>query len=342
MKTDGRTLDHKTLEYVRLTACRRVRQGERPSEVMKSLGLCRTTIYLWLRAYREGGEKSILSKKSVGPKEHLSPNQSRELRNLIYKKDPRDLGYQEGLWSRRIISEVIEDRFKVRLTLAGITKVLRRLKITPQKPLRRAYERNPELIKEWKSKTLPKICKRAKKHNALILYLDEAGIQSDPVLGRTWGKKGITPVVRTSGQRQKINAISAVAPSGEFKYLLYQNRFNASFFIEVLKEFTRGMKRACYFIVDNHPSHRAKVVSDFIKSTKGAIELYFLPPYSPDLNPDEFVWNQIKTHGISKKPLKGNESLEDRVRSDLEAIKKNKKLIRSFFRAKSVEYPSYL
>jgi transposase len=247
---------------------------------MESMGLFRTTIYLWLRAYEKGGEKSIKSSKSVGPKKLLSPNQERELRNLIYKKDPRELGYQEALWSRRIIAEVIETRFKVGVTLAGITKILRRLKIIPQKPLRRVYERNPRLIKEWKSKTLAKICNRAKSNIALVLYLDEVGIQSDPVLGRTWGQKGVTPVARTRGQKQKINAISAVAPSGEFKYLLYQNRFNASFFVEVLKKFTKGMKRKCYFIVDNHPSHRAKLVSDFIKCTKGKIELYFLPPYS--------------------------------------------------------------
>jgi transposase len=226
--------------------------------------------------------------------------------------------------------------------IAGVTKLLRRLSISLQKSLRRAYERNPDLVNDWKEKILPRICSRAKKNNALILYLDEARIRSDPVLGRTWGRKGSTPVIQTSGQRQKINAISAVSPTGEFKYLLYTNRFSAAFFIEVLKLFTKRVRRKCYFIVDSHPSHKAKIVRDFVKGTKGKIELYFLPPYSPDLNPDEFVWNQIKTHGLSKKPLKMNESLKERVEIDLKAIKNNKELVRSFFRADSVGYPSYL
>ena len=141
-----------------------------------------------------------------------------------------------------------------------------------------------------------------------------------------------------SGQRQSVNAISAVNAKGAFWYSVYTGRFNAARFVEFLKQFMRTRKKRVFLIVDGHPSHKAKVVKDYVNSTKGRIELYFLPPYSPDLNPDEFVWQHIKTHGLAKKPLRKNESLRTRVDQDLASIKDDRPLVRSFFFAESVAY----
>ena len=212
------------------------------------------------------------------------------------------------------------------------------LDITPQKPLRRAYERDPKAVEEWLKEKYPHLRRRARKHGATIFFLDEAGFSSEPNLGKTYGLKGQTPVVKTTGQRQKVNAISAVSAKGGFWSHVYSGMFNAGRFVEFLKAFRRGGRGKVFLVVDGHPSHRAKVVAAYVGACRGELELHFLPPYAPDLNPDEFVWQYAKTNGVAKKPLKQNESLKQRVETDLAAIKAKPKLVRSFFGAPSVVY----
>ena len=180
--------------------------------------------------------------------------------------------------------------------------------------------------------------RRARKHGATIFFLDEAGFSSEPNLGRTYGLKGRTPVVKTTGQRQKVSAISAVSAKGGFWCQVYTGMLNAGRFVEFLKGFRRGGRGKVFLVVDGHPSHRAKVVAAYVAACRGDLELHFLPPYAPDLNPDEFVWQYAKTNGVAKKPLARNESLRARVETDLQAIKAQPKLVRSFFRAPSVVY----
>lgn len=217
-------------------------------------------------------------------------------------------------------------------------RLLARLEITPRKPLRRAYERDPQRIQQWLDEDYPKLRRRAKNSGAKIYFGDEAGFHSDPVLGRTYGLKGHTPVVPTSGQRQSINAISAVNAKGEFWYKIYSDKLNAARFVEFLQDLMKPRRERVFLVVDGHPSHKAKKVQAYVKALGGKLELHFLPPYAPDLHPDEFVWSYAKTNGVSKKPLCQNESLKERVEADLEAIKQNKHLVKSFFCAESVVY----
>lgn len=338
-KIDGRTLDHKTNEHLRKQAVRRVREdGERPSEVMRSMGLCRTTIYRWLRDFDKGGVESLKATKAAGPEPKLSEKQRQNVRRWIIGKDPRQYGFDFGLWTRRIVAELIEKRFGVVLGLTAVGRLLASLNITPQKPLRRAYERDPERVAQWVRCDYPKLRRRARKIGASIYFLDEAGFSSEPNLGRTYGLKGETPIVATTGQRQKVNAISAVSAKGGFWSQVYTGMFNAGRFVEFLKDFRKGGRGRVFLVVDGHPSHRAKKVQEYVKATKGMLELHFLPPYAPDLNPDEFVWQHAKTNGVAKKPLKKNESLKERVIETLAALKAAPKLIKSFFHAKSVVY----
>jgi len=339
MKVDGRTLDHKTLEHLRITAVRRVvEEGEAPSEVMRSMGLCRTSIYPWLRRYEDDGLAALAEKIAQGREPKLTDKQQQQVKRWIVGKDPRQYGLDYGLWTRRIVQSLIERKLGINLGWTAVGRLLARLEITPQKPLRRAYERDPERIQQWLDGDYPKLRRRAKKHGAKIYFLDEAGFHSDPVLGRTYGLKGHTPVVATSGQRQSINAISAVNAKGEFWYNVYSGKLNAARFVEFLQDLMKGRRERVFLVVDGHPSHKAKRVQAYVKSLAGKLELHFLPPYAPDLNPDEFVWGYAKTNGVSKKPLQQNESLKERVESDLKAIKRDKKLVRSFFCAKSVVY----
>jgi len=337
MKIDGRELDHKTLEHLRITAVKRViEDGEIPSVVMDSMGLCRTTIYPWLRKFEDGGWEALVAKIAAGPEPRLSEKQRQQVKRWIVGKDPRQYGFEFGLWTRTIVGQLIEQRMGVTLGLTAVGKLLAQPEITPQKPLRRAYERDPAAVKAWVEEKYPALRAKARKHGATIFFLDEAGFDSEPRLGRTYGLKGQTPVVPTTGQRQKINAISAVTASGAFWCQLYSERLNGKLFVQFLREFMRGRSGRVILIVDGHPAHKAQVVKDLIQELEGKLELHFLPPYAPDLNPDEFVWGYMKTNGLSKKPLRKNESLKERVQSDLDTLKANRKLVRSFFGAEKV------
>ena len=187
MTIDGRTLSHETSETLRLLAVRRVKDGERPSSVIKSYGLCRTTIYKWLKAERRGGEKALKARKHPGPPPALSPEQKLQVRRWINGKDPRQYGFDFGLWTRQIVAALIEQKFGVRLGVTAVGRLLAALDITPQKPLRRAYERDPVAIARWTTEVFPQLRARAKRVHAKIFFLDEAGVRSDQVLGRTWG-----------------------------------------------------------------------------------------------------------------------------------------------------------
>jgi len=322
-----------------MLAVRRVREGgEKPGEVMRSLGLCRTAIYPWLRAYDAKGLAALASSKAAGPKPKLTERQAQQVRRWIVGKDPRQYGFDFGLWTRRIVAALLQDKFGISMGLTAVGRLLARLQITPQRPLRRAYERDPAAIRQWLDVDYPQLRCRAKRAGAKIMFLDEAGFSSEPTLGRTYGLKGQTPVVQTTGQRQKVNAISAVSAKGEFWSQVYTGGLNAGRFIEFLRGFRRGRRNKVFLVVDGHPSHRANAVKKYVQSTQGGLELHFLPGYAPDLNPDEFVWQHAKTNGVSKKPLRKNESLKRRVAEDLAAIRANPRLVRSFFHAPSVAY----
>lgn len=338
LKIDGRTLPHHTSEMIRRWAVRRVKAGENPSDVMKSYGLCRTTIYRWLRVVKRGGEKALRARKHPGPNAKLSPAQKLKVRRWINGKDPRQYGFDFGLWTRQIVVSLIATRFGVKLSVTAVGRLLAELDIMPRKPLRRAYERDPAAIKRWTRQIYPKLRARAKRRGAKIFFLDEAGVRSDRVLGRTWGLRGHTPEVPTSGKRQSVCAISAVNARGEFWFEIYTERMKATKFIELLTHFMRRRKTPVLLILDGHPAHIAKSVARYVQGLKGRLELHFLPGYAPELNPDEFVWNLLKKQGVTKKPLLQNESLRQRVNADLLGIQSRPGLVRSFFKAPSVAY----
>jgi transposase len=268
----------------------------------------------------------------------LSARQKLQVRRWINGRDPRQYGFDFGLWSRKIVAELVREKFQIRLGVTAVGRLLSELDITPQKPLRRAYERDPVAIERWTRQEFPKLRARAKRAGAKIFFLDEAGVRSDQILGRTWGLRGKTPEVATSGRRQSVNAISAVNARGEFWYEIYTDRLNATRFLKLLRNFMRRRRSPVFLVLDGHPAHTAKAVAQYVQGLSGRLEVHFLPGYAPELNPDEFVWNHLKRQGVSKKPLRQAESLRGRVQSDLAQIKSRPALVRSFFRAPSVAY----
>jgi transposase len=340
MKRDGRKLDHRTLEAIRLMAVERVREGETPSSVIASYGFCRTTIYKWLSASSKSGVglKALASRPATGRRRRLTPDQEQQVFCWINGKDPRQYGLDFGLWTRSIVAELIEQKFSVKLGLSAVGALLARLGLTPQKPLQRAYQRDPEAIERWRRETFPAIARRAKAEGGEIFFWDESGFRADMVHGKTWGVKGQTPVVERPGQRQSISAASAVSARGGFWYCTYEGGLNADLFVKLLRQMMKNRKKPVHLVVDGLPAHKTKRVKDYVASTKGKLTLHFLPGYAPDLNPDELVWSHMKRTGVARRPLRKGEKLKDKVEAQLADIKTMPKLIRSFFNAPSVAY----
>lgn len=338
MKNDARNLSTEQKALLRRLAVQRVFDGESPKDVTLSYGLGDKTIFKWLKIAKEKGISALAPKPKPGRGCTLSDFQADEVKRWILSGDPRQYGFDFGLWTRQIVSDLIYDRLNIELGLTAVGDLLHRVGLTPQKPMRRAYERNDEEIEEWKEKVYPEIKKDAKKLGAEIFWLDEASIRSDDPLMRTWGLKGKTPTVKTSGQRQGVSAISAISNSGGFWYQVYTERFNSDVFIECLKDLIENRKKPVFIITDGHPVHKSKKVKDFIKTQKGMISIFILPPYAPDLNPDELVWNYIRQIGTARTPLKKGESLYLRTFIDLELIAQNKELVISFFKNHSVSF----
>jgi len=340
MKRDGRSLDHGTLETIRLMAIERIAEGEAPSEVIAAYGFNRTTIYKWIKAALTPrvGIDALRSTVGTGRPRHLRPSQERQVFRWVNGRDPRQLGLDFGLWTRAVVAELIERRFGVRLSVSAVGYLLARLGLTPQKPLQRAYQRDPQAIERWQREQYPAIAAQAKREGAQILFWDESGFRADSVHGRTWGRRGHTPVVLRPGQRQSVSAASAVSASGAFWFSVYEGALNAGLFVQLLRQFMRGRRQPVHLILDSLPAHKQASVREFVESTQGRLTLHFLPGYAPDLNPDELVWSHVKRTGVARAPLQAGEKLRARVHAQLQTLKRMPSLIRSFFRTPSVAY----
>jgi transposase len=314
--------------------------GESPRRIAESYGVSEVSIYRWGNKAKAEGIKSLSPQPKSGRPRALTHEEEQEVFRWVVGGDPRQLGLDFGLWTRKIIAEQIDERLGVKISITSVGELLHRLGLSPQKPLRRAYERDEKGIKKWVRETYPKLKNRAKRQKMDIFWLDEAGVRSDDPLQRTWGLKGKTPIVPTSSQRQSINIITAVSNAGGFWYMAYTGKFDADLFVSCLSDFMRYRKRPVMIIMDGHPVHKSSKVKDYVQSLEGKLEIQFLPPYAPEHNPDEYVFHYMKKEGVTKKPLKQGESLKIRVLTDLEAIKNNKILLKSFFNAPCVTFAS--
>jgi len=337
-RRDGRSLSHQTLEELRIRAVQQVEAGASPEAVIQTLGFSRPRIYEWLARYREGGIDALKAKAIPGRPPRLKGRQLQWLYRAITEKDPRQFRFEFALWTVGMIRLLIRRQFGVRLSEVSVGRLLKKLGLSPQRPLRRAYQQDPEAVRRWLEEEYPAIKAEAKRAGAEIYFGDEAGVRSDCHAGTTWAPRGQTPVVRTTGARFGLNLISAITPRGQMRFMIVKGRMTAARFCAFLTRLLHKARRPIFLIVDGHPTHRAAAVKRFVQATQGRLRLFSLPGYSPELNPDELVWNHLKNHGVGKRSITGPAHLKSVVLGHLRKLQKDRAIVRSFFHEPHTKY----
>jgi transposase len=310
----------------------------RPEEVADLYDVGRSTVYNWLKEYQDKGPAALVVKKAPGPKAKLTVKQFDQLRKWIVGKDPRQLQFEFAMWTRQMARDLIKREFGIDYTLQAVGQILRRMGLSPQKPLVRAYQQNPELVHKWKFEEFPEIQKKAKAAGASIFFCDEATIRTDYHSGTTWAPIGQTPIVRGTGERKSINMISAISPKGQMHFSFLAGNLNSALFIDYLKNLMHDILGPIFLIVDGYPSHKSKETLEFVKSTEGRLNLFFLPPYSPELNPDEWVWKSIKYDRVGKMASRSEAEMRNGISQAVENLKSKADRVKRFFLDPDLSY----
>lgn len=327
------------MEQLRIRAVRQIRDGVSVSEVARALGVSRVAVYSWVRAYDDGGFEALRSRKARGSKPKLAIEQMRRLRTLVVGADPRQLRFEFALWTREMVAELIEREFGVTMSPSAVGRMLRRVGMSPQRPLWRAYQADPEAVERWKTTEYPAIRAEAARLGAVIFFGDEAGVGSDHHCGTTWGLLGQTPIVKSTGARYSVNMISAVSPRGDFHFMLTEGRVDSDVFIEYCQRLLDdNPSRPVFLVVDGHSSHKSKKTKEWVRSTGGRLRLFYLPAYSPQLNPDEWAWNNVKSARIKRAGVTSLDDLRNKAMAALQRLQAMPELVRAFFRDPDLHY----
>ena len=338
MNTDARRLDWKSLTELRKRAVARVQDGENPREVARVFGVTERTVYGWLALYRRGGWGALDAHKRGGRPTLLDAKQLKWVYSTVVDKNPLQLKLPFALWTAKMIGKVIETKFGIALSKASVCRLLSQLGITPQRPVWQAYQQKPEAVQKWLRYEYPKIRSMAKKMKGEIYFADEAGVRSDHHAGTTWSAKGHTPVVRTTGARFSLNVISAVNAQGEFRFMVVKGTVGAAKFCEFIKRLVSSTGKMVFLIVDGHPSHKSVAVRELLEKLTDRIRMFFLPPYSPELNPDERVWNDLKNNGIGRSVVSTPEQMKSSIISFMRFVQKSPERVMAYFTDRHVAY----
>jgi transposase len=322
----------------RVSACEALENGVSADDVAKVLQVARSSVFDWWHTYRMHGKEGLRTKKTRGPESKLTDGQMSQLYRLVTGSDPRQLSFGLALWTRGMIQELILRQFGVRLSIASVGNVLRKLGMSPQRPLYRAYEQDPEKVAEWKEKTFPQIQARAKQEGAAIFFADEASVRTNYHAGTTWAPVGKTPVVSGSGRTRSISMVSAISPRGELHFQVYETGIRQEEFLDFCKMLVADAGRPVFLIVDNSQVHRARILKAHAEQSKGMLTLFFLPPYSPDLNPDEWVWKNVKHDNLGRASVKSESELAQFASAALAKLKRMPEKLRSFFGDPALRY----
>jgi transposase len=336
---DARRLDHATLEAMRERAVRSVQEGESPEVVARVIGVSRSTMYGWLAQYRRGGWGALKAKPLFGRPPKLDGKRLKWIYDTVTQKNPLQLKFSFALWTREMVAKLIEDKFNISLSLVSVGRLLAQLGITCQRPLYRASEKDEALVQQWLQQEYPRIRALAQREKADIYFGDAAHMRSDHHSGRTWGKKGETPVVSSTGARYRMSLISAVTSRGRMRFMTKEKGgVNAAVFIEFLKRLMIGSRNKIFLIVDRGPAHVAKKTKAFVAGLGGKLRLFYLPPYSPDRNPDELVWKHLKSDTVGRTSITCLDDFRNKVKSSMLSLQRDPGKIRAFFHKPSLRY----
>ena len=329
-KSDSRY--HKRAEVVAA-----IQRGEEPKVVSRVMNIPITNIYNWLARYRSGGWDALRDGDKSGRPRKVTGAVMKWLYDAIMSGDPRQYQFEFCLWTRRIIQSMLKKYHAIELSESSVSRLLKHMGLSPQRPIYKAYNQDPKAVKKWLTKTYPKLYKDAQKHEAMIYFLDEASFRSDHHSGTTWGKLGHTPIVEEHRGRFGINCVSAITAKGRMKFRCFEGRMSSEKFIDFLKYLEKDTSQPIYVIVDGASYHTSRKTRDYVESTHDQVRLYHLPSYSPELNPDEQVWNHAKRR-TGKMTITTKADMKHAAMRVLQSIQRTTHLVKSFFNMKDTKY----
>ena len=330
-------------DEIRKKAIKLLIEGKSQQELAKHLNEHDNSLCRWWKKYRSEGISEVKARKrgvSSEQKKILSSAQGRGVQKMIFDKIPDQLNLPNGLWTRKAVVELIQQEFGVELAVRTMGDYLQKWGYTPQKPAKRAYEQSAPQVKQWVEEQYPQIKQRAIEENAEIHWGDETGIRNDCQHGRSYSPKGKTPVRKLQAKRITLNMISSITNQGKVRFMIYRDTMNSKRFISFLKRLIQGSERKIFLIVDNLKVHHSKPVHEWVAQNSDEIELFYLPSYSPERNPDEYLNGDMK-RSISNKPAPKNAGqLEKNVRSHLKLLQRNPNRAKSYFQHENIKYAS--
>lgn len=340
VKQDARTLSAAAQEAIRYRAVQAVRDGMSQTEAGQRFGVARGTVARWMKMVRQGGVRALAKRRRGRPKGagRLKGWQAAVVVRAITDRTPDQLKMPFVLWTREAVRDLIAEKFQVRVSLMTIGRWLKRWGFTPQKPLRRAWEQKRKAVECWLREEYPRIRRQAKREGAEIHWGDEMGMRSDHQAGRSYGRRGQTPVVPGTGQRFGCNLISTVTNRGTLRFMVFHGRFSATVLIEFLRRLLRSTPRKVYVILDRHPVHQAAKFKKWLAQRPAHIRVFFLPAYSPELNPDENLNNDVKANAVGRQRPADREEMMADVRGYLRSTQKQPEIVQRYFHAPTVQY----
>jgi transposase len=337
--SDGRLIPDEVMSYLRKIAVHAVEEnGYSPEDVIKILGLSRSIIYDWLKRFREHGYEGLDTKKAPGAKPIVTEELETWLKWIVLETSPEDFGYDTTLWTCDLLAELTSGRYKVHVIGATINHHLHKLGLTKKKPNYIPLEQDPAEVDRYLNERFPKIRKFARKVGADIGFEDEAAVDLRERSGKTWSERGIRPDVYVTGKRGRVNILSVVTPNGKLNYHVTEKNITSQEYIQFLSQIIEGRKQPIFLIVDRASFHRSKMVRWFVWHHRRQIRIFYLPSYSPELNPDEHVWEEIKDKQLGRTAIKNICDLKRRVHSALKSLQHRLERVISFFHLPETRY----
>jgi len=336
---DFRALAPEAQEDLRRKVVRAVRGGMLQKEAARLFGVTPQAVCGWMRLRREGGATALRARRRGRPPgKRLANWQAAQIAKLVVDRLPDQLKLPFYLWTREAVGELIAQRFGLKLSVWTVGRYLADWGFTPQRPVKRAFEKDPAAVSRWLREEYPAIRRRAKRLSATIYWGDEMGVRSDHVTGTTYAPRGNTPAIPATGQRFGCNMISAITNRGALSFMVFRKRFRAPLFVEFLRRLLRQKQGRVFLILDSHPVHKAGLVKRWVAAHAERLEMFFMPGYSPELNPDEYLNNDVKANAVGRRRARDCDELIGNVRGYLRSTQKMPEVVVSYFDNKHVRY----